>query len=635
MDVHISWATQFRSLCKDLGINSLDRHYMHKRFLCEGVKFLTKTLPELAKSVLRSLELGYFDRPTHFAWHRRTLRNFRFALNRIFDPSSGRVLDNPDPLAIWQIRQLAEYVYKLALDFSDEVVESELANYVDQQSELKAQMRSLDGSWLDQLRKNAETFYPSLFKATESQILECGPRPGPGAFFESEKIQGRFSVPWYVFKRLPNKEIGSHSNVFSSSAGFFKPYPSTKGGLRSVIKQNECTLVLVPKDARGPRKIAKYPYHSILASMAGFKWMSKELERVTQHRVNFEDQSINRRLAREGSLDGSIATLDLKDASDRITTRVVRHLFQNASGIRMILGKTRATHVILPDGRKVELTTSTTMGHGMTFPVLAFLCHLSASTRVSKRLGIPFKDAMKRIYVYGDDILCPREWAETVIEGLELTGLKVNKEKSYYRPQQHSFRESCGGDFFMGNEVTPVRFKLSSANLPTPDRAHWGAIVSEPGGVLQIVKHAQELRKNGLLDTASYLETKLEDAGVPMPYVGDGSAALGKWTWDSTLIQNQSVDGFSRYGDGHWDGYVNALTASAISIKSSKVCSLKRLATAFTRPWWSASNPSIKDGWKQLFGAQTPLDFEEVDKPRAVRLTPHWFSISELQSSPG
>ena len=58
--------------------------------------------------------------------------------------------------------------------------------------------------------------------------------------------------------------------------------------------------------------------------------------------------------------------------------------------------------------------------------------------------------------VYGDDIIVPVEYVQAVITALEAFGLKVNRDKSFWNGK---FRESCGGDFYAGRWITPVRLR--------------------------------------------------------------------------------------------------------------------------------------------------------------------------------
>jgi len=61
--------------------------------------------------------------------------------------------------------------------------------------------------------------------------------------------------------------------------------------------------------------------------------------------------------------------------------------------------------------------------------------------------------------VYGDDIIIDSSLSTTLIEILAKCGFEVNKGKSFVA--SNAFRESCGGYYFRGFDVTPLRYTLS------------------------------------------------------------------------------------------------------------------------------------------------------------------------------
>jgi len=83
------------------------------------------------------------------------------------------------------------------------------------------------------------------------------------------------------------------------------------------------------------------------------------------------------------------------------------------------------------------------MGNGFTFE-LETLLFVALSAAVAKL--IPGRD----LFVYGDDILIPSAADRDVRAVLEAFGFEVNQEKSF---SSGPFRESCGGDFFLGYNV--------------------------------------------------------------------------------------------------------------------------------------------------------------------------------------
>jgi hypothetical protein len=172
--------------------------------------------------------------------------------------------------------------------------------------------------------------------------------------------------------------------------------------------------------------------------------------------VHFDDQSVNGRIALLSSRSGHYATLDMKEASDRISEPLVQILFgRNYKWF----GCCRAQKFRIPNIRANahivgDLNCYAPMGNATTFPVqsLVFwaICVASLQHHGYNQPGA--------VFVFGDDIIVPSKCAEFIINDLESFGLLVNKEKSFWRGL---FRESCGVDAFNGVDVTPVRWKTT------------------------------------------------------------------------------------------------------------------------------------------------------------------------------
>jgi hypothetical protein len=173
--------------------------------------------------------------------------------------------------------------------------------------------------------------------------------------------------------------------------------------------------------------------------------------------LNLYDQTLNRELARIGSLTGELATLDLKSASNYIAVRLVQSLypedwFSMLKALRC--GITKVPHV----GR-IKLEMFSGMGNGFTFPLQSLLFYALArasASMVGKRDPI--------VAVYGDDIIVDTEVAPFLMEVLSYCGLVVNTEKSFI---SGPFRESCGADYLEGIDIRPVYPKqlVSPASL--------------------------------------------------------------------------------------------------------------------------------------------------------------------------
>jgi hypothetical protein len=223
-------------------------------------------------------------------------------------------------------------------------------------------------------------------------------------------------------------------------------------------------LIDVPKDARGPRLICVHPAEAIWVQQG----LRRSLERAIgayrfargpwpRGHVNFDDQTVNGRIALLSSRSRRYATIDMKEASDRISDQLVQILFGSWYSW---FGSCRAQKVEIPYyDRKgqvydTDLHCYAAMGNATTFPVqsLVFWAICVASLQ---RQGLHQPGS---VFVFGDDIIVPSAAAEEVINDLESFGLVVNRRKSFYRG---AFRESCGVDAFNGVNVSPIRWKLS------------------------------------------------------------------------------------------------------------------------------------------------------------------------------
>jgi hypothetical protein len=159
--------------------------------------------------------------------------------------------------------------------------------------------------------------------------------------------------------------------------------------------------------------------------------------------INLNDQSINQRLARIGSIDDSLATLDLVSASDSVASGLIDLVLPP---LWSSLLRSLRSPVTFIDGHEHANEMFSSMGNGFTFE-LESLLFLSISQAVRH-----FGGYSGVISIYGDDIICPSDMAHDLSFVLSVLGFSVNAEKSHIRGP---FRESCGGHFYNGLDVTP------------------------------------------------------------------------------------------------------------------------------------------------------------------------------------
>lgn len=287
------------------------------------------------------------------------------------------------------------------------------------------------------------------------------PNHGPGAVSTREQLQGKWR-----WTHIPDRLAA----VYPIDEYFFVNKEHVADRLQTLLrigdKETPARICLVPKDSRGPRVISCEPLE--------FQWIQQGLRRavyqlvehhpLTRDYVRFTDQAPNMFGALLGSSTGLYATLDLKEASDRVCLELVRALFP--AHLVRAAEACRSQETQLPGGRTVKLQKFAPMGSALCFPFLALTIWSilrAGFTDAEQVAGIkPSKDDPNPnlFYVYGDDVIVPTAKAADAITLLESFGLVVNRDKSCMGLGP-SFRESCGMDAFRGVAVTPVRLRTA------------------------------------------------------------------------------------------------------------------------------------------------------------------------------
>jgi len=200
----------------------------------------------------------------------------------------------------------------------------------------------------------------------------------------------------------------------------------------------------VPKNAKTDRSILVEPIVNAYLQKGVGSYIRDRLLRVG---VDLTDQTVNQEYARRGSIDGSIATLDLAAASDTISREVVAELLPLEWWI--YLNDIRSQYVRFPDGTVKYLEKFSSMGNGFTFELESLIFYA-----ICKVLDQHPK--LNNVSVYGDDLIVNTADVDLTVAGLREFGFSVNSEKSF---SEGCFRESCGKDFFAGCNVRPCYVK--------------------------------------------------------------------------------------------------------------------------------------------------------------------------------
>lgn len=461
---HILYVTITQLLLNDvasaLGLDlSRDAAEMRRRVESEGISFLTKRLPSLGKSLDAFLAGGPPPVFTGFSLSKTGVPRF---LGKLWEQVYPTVTSVD---ALKHLRQILFVLYKLELPYDDKTVTKVIDSFIQTDAALPIHIES--DPVLDLAAKLAARI------VSRFSIEEMRPSHGPGAVADRLKHWGKMAFK--AFYPDVEKVFPFYEWFVPSLSAVAERDPSTLLEQRRLAR-----VVLVPKDSRGPRLISCEPA-SLQYLQQGIKdGLVKIIEShpLTKGHVNFTDQTINRRYALWGSMGAGWATLDMKDASDRVSLALVERIFEHVPGFLSYLLSTRSVETELPDGRVVKLNKFAPMGSALCFPVESLVFFLLAVSVLVCLDGANQTEEMKisriirSVWVYGDDMICASKDSEAIVKYFESVGLLFNRSKCCVEGR---FRESCGLDAYNGVDVTPIRIKTV---MPSCLRRNGSALAS-------------------------------------------------------------------------------------------------------------------------------------------------------------
>lgn len=295
------------------------------------------------------------------------------------------------------------------------------------------------------LSRHMRRLFPESIQETWSyDLLYSHWRFGPKTSFgvEGTGVVEKIDQPMTVTKLSePYVRKLRNANLYFSS----QDSASDFGGLL-IVPGSRLSTVL--KNEEQWRTIAVEPSGSMALQLAGAHFIEEALAAIG---LNIRcQQPKNQKLAQKGSLDSSVCTIDLKSASDMRTRSLVRQLWPEEW---YRLTEELRSPCAQINGVWIELNMTSTMGNGLTFPMmtLEILALIYANRRINHGGRRRFVD-FTMTAVFGDDIIVPTAEYESLTKVLAGAGYVVNHDKSY---STGPFRESCGGDYFQGVDVTP------------------------------------------------------------------------------------------------------------------------------------------------------------------------------------
>lgn len=515
-------ATERRFVLKDV-------YVVKRRVSHEGLSFLTKTLPTLGKALDQALETGRFVPPARTPCRpdSNTPKFLWWCFSLVFD-ESGVLRTEPNVDAIKHLRQVCFYMYKLQVPYSDLLNDAVIDRFVETDKELEVGGR-------EELFITASHIAENVL--SEFNFDELIPRHGPGAVATREVGEEK-----WVFSRIysPVERVFPFNTYFRVGGDAELEDRKHEYDALKRVDDPIARVVLVPKDSRGPRLISCEPLEIQWIQQGIAKKLVNHLEAnpLTGGQINFSRQSVNQKLALDSSVSRQYATLDLKDASDRVSIDLVKKVFGRLPDFLDKILATRSTATELPDKRVITLNKFAPMGSALCFPVEALVFWVVLVAAVVRRFSLPLSEVSRHIFVYGDDIIVPVIWYDVCCQALADAGLVVNEGKSF---RSGFFRESCGVDAYRGVDVTPIRLK----SLPSGQRGD-GSMLANYEAV------ANSLKAKGYTRASEHLFQYIESLIGKLPEGTPNSGFLNrntndpfsaarrntrshKWRWNSDL----------------------------------------------------------------------------------------------------
>lgn len=549
--------------------NTISRRVKH-----EGLSFITISLPAFCSDFERSLATGFVDSTCFMGFHRHGALPvlFQGLLSRVFDASTGVLLKEPDSLAITAVRQICLMFKKILLPCSTERERKSYESYLETDRSVAEFEERLSYAWtsgpyvdrsssrsrveglgfprslrgkqsglssdsseaiaplqhsspleLDHFRNVARLLWGATInnESVRFDAERVVPRHGPGA--TAERISGnrKFTLrKWH--RRLDHS---FPSDLFCiPNAGYFDELDR----IEYVDPEHETPVrvISVPKTLKTPRIIAIEPVCVQYTQQAVMEVLVDLLESrpLTRGKINFVDQTVNQKMALASSVNGSFATLDLKDASDRVSSQLVWEMLASTPHFREMVFACRSLRADVPNHGIHTLARFASMGSALCFPIEAMLFYTIILSAITRRSGhrLTFKSLLRAsegVRVYGDDIIVPVRYVQDVWSELEWFNLRVNANKSFWTGR---FRESCGLDAYDGVNVTPVYVRRL---LPTSHH--------DTEELMSSVSLRNQLYNAGLWRAASHVQG-LVDGLATIPYVSENSSILG---WNSVCVK--------------------------------------------------------------------------------------------------
>lgn len=481
-----------------------DRARLVALSIARGLALFTLDLPSLDSQLTSSLDARQLSASGPLTGRRSKTDprpTFLWGLWSLVFDITGCLIEEADPNAILMLRQIFCLGKRIELECSPARLEATLENYHAIESEIVPPLLYWDGDDLGSSSRDLR--FSNSFGHPESNPLFCyreGDTDPESTWFVQEllrrldftsqavsalvgafnPIAGEKTHADGRFKHGPGAVADQGEGAFKYS---FPNWPRKLGytfpfdwcGSHTLTPETfpsehepPSKLLAVPKTAKGPRLIAAEPVAHQWCQQKVGTWLAGRFN-ATQIGwfIDLSDQKLSQEMVREASISGDLTTLDLSDASDRLSCRHVESLLRGNRSLLEAVHAVRTRWVVDrvtgKTARFLKIKKFAAQGSALTFPMqsLFFLaCCLAAC-------GVSCLDDLERlkgkVRVFGDDLIVPKYAHAGVKLLLTHLGLKVNVAKSFC---DGNFRESCGMDCWKGHDVTPLKPKSLIPDTP-------------------------------------------------------------------------------------------------------------------------------------------------------------------------
>jgi hypothetical protein len=399
---------------------------------------------------------------------------------------------------------------------------SAMHSFVQCEKEVRESDRLLDPQFIEDFKRMSNMLFADVFAKVDRDVYwgRLVPKHGPGAVADRLTSNGKYDQrawPLRLQRSFPADEF-----MFSSQ----REYAERKHEVNFLEPGAEIPVrvITVPKTLKTPRVIAieptamQYCQQALKRSLLSALKEDDFLSRI----IGFDDQTPNQRMARSGSLSGDLATLDLSEASDRVSNQHVRALFEDWHHLHDAVQSCRSRKAEVPGHGVIRLAKFASMGSALCFPVEAMVFTTLIFLGIERELSSPLsRQQLIKLYggkvrVFGDDLIVPRDHVLSVVDELGTFGYRVNAGKSYWTGR---FRESCGREYYDGHDVSIVKVRRI---LPTQRQ--------DANGVISTVALRNLFYQDYEWATAKWLDHYLGTLLSHFPDVGPASPLLGRVT---------------------------------------------------------------------------------------------------------